>query len=107
MKKTTGFLGTYFDKDDVLRLELWARIIGWATLAAYIFDAGYITVQNIYNAISGGFPPDWYFIITTLTKVLQGGVLFIILFVAAKMLLILMDIEDNTRRAARVNSKES
>ena len=106
MKKSAGFLGTYFDHDAVLRLERWVRIIAWATLLGYAFEAGYNAFQSVYGAIIGGYPLDWYFVVTTLLRVLQGGVLFILLQVGAKMLLILMDIEDNTRRAARMNSKE-
>ena len=107
MKKTDGFLGTYFDHDAVLRLERWARITAWCLLAGYVFEAGYNAFQSVYNAIIGGYALDWYFVVTTLLRVLQGAVLFILLQVSAKVLLILMDIEDNTRRAARMNSKES
>lgn len=107
MKTPTGFLGTYFERDAVLRLERWVRIVAWGTLVVYVFEAGYNAIQSVYNAIAGGYPFDWYFVITTLSRVLQGGVLFMLLQVAAKVLLILLDIEDNTRRAARANSKES
>jgi hypothetical protein len=104
MKQATGFLGTYFERDAVLRLERWARIIAWGALAAYCLDAGYNTFQTVYGAIVGGYPLDPYFLIVTLSRILQGGVLFIILRVAAQILLILLDIEDNTRRAARAKS---
>jgi hypothetical protein len=107
MKRSAGFLGTYFDCDSVLRLELWARIIAWGVLAAYVFEAGYNAFQNVYGAIIGGYPLDWYSVFMTLSHVLQGAVLFFLLHIAAKALLILLDIEDNTRRAARINSKES
>ena len=107
MKRSTNFLGTYFDHDSVLRLDLWARIIAWGVLAAYVFEAGYSAFQNVYGAIIGGYPLDWYSVFMTLSHVLQGAVLFFLLHIAAKALLILLDIEDNTRRAARANSKES
>ena len=95
------FSGTYFDKDAVLRIERWVRITGWAILAAYIIEAAYNTYQNIYNAIVGNYPPDFYFVFNTFTRILQGAMLFIVLQAVAKMMLILLDIEDNTRRAAR------
>jgi hypothetical protein len=107
MKRSTGFLGTYFDRDSVLRLELWTRIIAWGVLAAYAFEAGYSVFQSVYGALAGGYPLDWYPVFMTLSRVLQGAVLFFLLHVAAKALLILLDIEDNTRRATRTYSKES
>ena len=58
MKQPTGFLGTYFDRDAVLRVERWARLIAWSTLAAYAFESGYNAFQNIYGAITGGYPLD-------------------------------------------------
>ena len=107
MKKPTGFLGTYYDRDAVLRLERWVRIIAWITLVVYVIEAGSNAFQIIYNAVIGGFPLDWFFVFTTVSRVFVGGVLFMLLYVAAKVMLILLDIEDNTRRAARVNTKEN
>ena len=107
MKQSTGFLGTYFDRNSVLRLDFWARVIAWGVLAAYVFEAGYSTFQNVQGAIIGGYLLDWYSVFMTFSHILQGAVLFFLLHIAAKAMLILLDIEDNTRRAARVNSKES
>lgn len=104
MKQATGFLGTYFERDAVLRLERWARIIAWSLLAAYTIEAGYNIFQSFYNAMVGGYPQDWFYMFLTISRILQGGVLFIILQAAAQFLLIMLDIEDNTRRFARTNS---
>ena len=106
MKQATGFLGTYFERDGVLRLERWARMIAWGVLAAYTLEAGYNVFQSVYGALIGGYAQDWFSILMTLSHVLQGAMLFIVLQVAAKILLILLDIEDNTRRAARANSSK-
>jgi Ni,Fe-hydrogenase I cytochrome b subunit len=106
MKQPTNFLGTYFDPGGVLRLERWVRVIAWLSLIAYCFDAGYNAFQTVSGAISGGYPLDWYFIYQTFARVIQGGVLFMLLQVAARILLILLDIEDNTRRASRVGGKD-
>jgi hypothetical protein len=100
-KDHTQFRGTYFEKNTVLRLEFWLRIIAWGVLAAYIFEAGYNMFQSIYNALSSAYPLDFFFLFITFSKVFQGAVLFALLYAAAKGLLILLDIEDNTRRAAR------
>lgn len=104
MKQSTGFLGTYFELDAVLRLERWARVIAWCILAGYTLEAGYNAFQAAYNAIIGGYPMDWFYFFTTLLHILQGAMLFIVIQVAARILLILLDIEDNTRRAARANN---
>ena len=105
MEKPTGFLGTYFDRDEVLKLEFWARIISWGVLLAYTYDVGYNAFQIVYSALINSIPLDWWFLGSTVSKIGPGAVLFIILQVAAKSLLILMDIEDNTRRSARSNAK--
>jgi hypothetical protein len=107
MKQSTGFLGTYFERDVVLRLERWARIIAWCILVGYTLESGYNVFQSVYNANIGGYPMDWFYVFVTLLHILQGAMLFIIIQVAAKILLIMLDIEDNTRRVARANrSKE-
>ena len=105
MEKSSKFLGTYFERDAVLRLERWVRWTAWAALVLYVLDTGYSVFQQVYNSIIGGFPLDLYFFINSASRVVQGVVLFMLLHVAAKALLILMDIEDNTRRAARINTK--
>lgn len=96
-----GFFGTYFDRDSILRTELWTRILAWAILVIYIIQAGYDSFMNVYNSLVGGYPLDWFFFFMTLSRPLQGAALFAVLILAGKVLLILMDIEDNTRRAAR------
>ena len=100
-KESTPFFGTYFNRDSVLRLELWTRILGWIIFAVYVLQAGYDAGMNIYNSRIGGYPLDWYFFLMTLTRPLQGALLAALLFLAGKAVLILMDIEENTRRAAR------
>jgi hypothetical protein len=103
MKQQTGFLGTYFERDSVLRLELFVRFAAWGALAFSILEAGYSLFQNISGAVSGGYPLDWYSVLMTVSQTWQGFVIFILMQVAAKALLILLDIEDNTRRATRAN----
>ena len=97
----SNFAGTYFNKDSVLRLARWAEIIGWLLLAAYLIQWVYSQWQSVYNSMIGGYPFDYNFILFSLPQVLQGLMLLIILQAVSKTLLILLDIEDNTRRAAR------
>lgn len=96
-----NFAGTYFNKDSVLRISRWAEIIGWLLLAAYILQWAYSQWQSIYNSMNGGYPLDYNYMLFTLPQVLQGFMLLIILQAVSKTLLILLDIEDNTRRSAR------
>ena len=100
-KSHTDFLGTYFDKDAVLRAERWVRVIAWAVLAAYIFESGFSLYQAVTNAITNNYPVDPMFLFGIFTRILQGGVLTALLYIAGKLMLILLDIEDNTRRTGR------
>ncbi len=100
-KSHIHFSGTYFDKDSVLRFERWVRVIAWAVLAAYVVDSGYSAYQTVTNALINNFPLDFFFVFGTLVRILQGSVLFALLYIAGKVMLILLDIEDNTRRISR------
>jgi len=107
-EKQAGFLGTYFDRDAVMRLSRWADIVAWVVLTVYLlswlvsmllffsqyfsglyFDKG-MTFLNVFNL----FAPY-------LLQPLPGIFYFMGLQAISKVLLILMDMEDNTRRAAR------
>jgi hypothetical protein len=107
-EKQAGFLGTYFDRDGILRLSRWADVIAWITLTVYIlswlssvllffaqyfsglyFDKG-ATILNVLNM----FAPY-------LQQPLPGIFYFFGLQGISKGLLIFLDMEDNTRRAAR------
>jgi hypothetical protein len=37
-EKQAGFLGTYFDRDGVLRLSRWADVIAWIVLTVYLLS---------------------------------------------------------------------
>jgi hypothetical protein len=104
----TGFFGTYFDRDAVLRIARTANVIAWILLAFY----GYITLVSVGQYISlmaSGMITfenmtlfDRLSIPTLqLTQLAPGLVYFVLLKVAQQALLILLDMEDNSRRAAR------
>lgn len=104
MSKTTqkpAFLGTYFDRDTVLRWAGWTRILGWVIFIIYILQYAYDTGMNLVNALRGGYPIDWFYLVFTIGKPFQGAMILVLLHLLAFALLILLDIEDNTRRAAR------
>jgi len=97
----TPFLGTYFDLDKVLRLERWTRILAWAIFAIYLLQYLYDTGTLLYSNLTNGFPMDWYYMLFNLARPFQGLMLLAVLHILASALLILLDIEQNTRRAAR------
>jgi hypothetical protein len=108
--RQAAFFGTYFDRDGVLRLSRWADIIAWVVLTVYLlswilsillFFAQYynglymdkgMTLLNVFNM----FAPY-------LQQPLPGLFYFFGLQAVSKGLLIFLDMEDNTRRAARNN----
>jgi hypothetical protein len=107
-EKQAGFLGTYFDRDGVLRLSRWADIVAWIVLTVYLlswlfnillffsqyFSGLYMdkgaTFLNVFNMFS-----------PYLQQPLPGIFYFFGLQAVSKGLLIFLDMEDNTRRAAR------
>ena len=102
----TNFAGVYFDRDSVLRLARLADIFAWIAL---IYYAGHATVAlTVFvlqvvrglNVLPG--PTDFFQqMLWTLQPVIPGLWNFVGLQAVGKVLLIFMDMEDNTRRAAR------
>jgi len=107
-EKQEKFFGTYFERDGVLRLSRWADIAAWVVLTVYLlswllsvllfiaqysnglfFDKG-MTFLSIFSIIKP-------FIIEPLPGILY----FFALQGISKILLIMLDMEDNSRRAAR------
>lgn len=97
------FLGAYFDKDRVLRIATWANWIAWVILVGYVVEALYNTIFPIYqNYLSGyQYGLDVIFILFQLLRIFQGAMLFIILQGFGQLLLMVMEIEENTRAASR------
>ena len=102
----TNFAGTYFDRDSVLRLARLASIFAWASLIYYAAQAVIsLTVFTLQLArgfiVLPGFTDFAQQILWMLQPALPGLWNFIGLQAVGKILLIFMDMEDNTRRAAR------
>jgi hypothetical protein len=104
----TGFFGTYFDRDAVLRVARTANVLAWILLGFY----SYLTLVSIGQYLSlvasgvvtfeGMTLFDRLSIPTLqLTQLAPGLVYFVMLKIAQQALLILLDMEDNSRRAAR------
>jgi hypothetical protein len=102
----TSFMGTYFDRSIVLRIVRVAEIASWVVLVVYalqlMISALSLALQYIRGLMPGmGFTDivqQWLFV---LEQPFRGIVYFIGLQAIAKILLMFMDIEDNTRRASR------
>jgi hypothetical protein len=100
------FLGTYFSKDTVLRLASVAKILSWAVVIIYalelVVQAGVMILQVLRGFWMGmGFTDVAQSIVYLFEQPLRGVVYFVVLQGMAQALLMFMDMEDNTRRAAR------
>ena len=102
----TNFAGTYFDRDSVLRIARLANIFAWISLIYYAVQVALaLTVFTLQIARGLITLPGFTDIIQQLMWILQPALPalwnFIGLQAVGKVLLIFMDMEDNTRRAAR------
>ena len=103
------FLGTYFDRDGVLRLSRILRMLAWVVAGIYALDllvgVGTFGLQYLRGFIVGlgitGLAQNLLFI---LERPVHGVVYFAVLQTLAEGILILMDVEDNTRQAGRGRS---
>jgi len=100
------FLGTFFDKDAVLRLAALTRIFAWVVLAFYALDWLVAAVTIALQILRGfwvgmGATDVAQSLVFLFERPLRGVVYFIVLQGVHHVLLMFMDIEDNTRRAAR------
>jgi hypothetical protein len=105
---TQKFFGTYFDRDVVMRLSRWARIFSWVVLALYLVAWLIPFAQFLVQFSSGMFFnkgmtifDSLNFFTPYLTQPIPGVIYFFSLQAIAHLLVIFLDIEENTRRAAR------
>jgi len=104
----TGFLGTYFDRDAALRVARLAGVLAWVLLAVYAYTT-FVSIGQFWFLVASGAASyeganifDRMSIPTLqVSQLMPGVVYFIMLKVAQQALLILLDVEDNSRRAAR------
>ncbi len=108
--KTQGidrdFLGTFFNKDTVLRLASVAKLFSWIVAGFYAFQwaiqSGTFFLQYVRGFWAGmGFTDIAQNLLWLFEQPLRGLVYFVVLQGVAQALLMFMDMEDNTRRAAR------
>jgi hypothetical protein len=104
--KPVRFLGTYFDPENVLRAARWAEILSWVVVVVYVVDMLMALVVFVLQYARGfmqglGFTDVAQQVLYLLERPFRGIVYFVVLQAIAKGLLILMDMEENTRRASR------
>jgi hypothetical protein len=107
-EKQASFLGTYFDRDAILRLSRWTDILAWVILTIYILTGLLAFLQFLAQYLSGLYFDKGATFLMVLnifspyfTQPLPGVFYFFSLQAISKGMLILLDMEDNTRRAAR------
>ena len=104
-EKTSTFLGTYFDRSVVIRIVRVAEIASWVVLVVYslqlLTSAGAFVLSYVRGFSPPGITDKFQQILFVLEQPFRGIVYFIGLQAIAKILLMFLDIENNTRRAAR------
>jgi hypothetical protein len=107
-EKQAGYLGTYFDRDGVLRLSRWADVAAWVILTVYLLSwllSILLFFGQYYNGMFMDKGATFLNVFNMFTPYLQqplpGLFYFFGLQAVSKGLLIFLDMEDNTRRAAR------
>jgi len=102
----TRFFGTYFERDSVLQLARIADWFSWGVLAIYaaqtLLSLTVFVLQISRKLIFPAGPTDFVQQLLWIFQPITPGLLyFVSLRAVGRFLLIFMDIEDNTRRAAR------
>ncbi len=100
------FLGTYFDRDAVIKMSRIIGILSWVTAGIYAFDLvlslGILVLQYARHLIMfQGFTDVAQNLLFIFERPLHGVLYFAAMQAVSKGLLILLDMEDNTRRGAR------
>ncbi len=100
------FMGTYFDRDGVIRMARVIAWLSWVVAAIYLFDVvlslGVFALQYIRHLIMiQGFTDFATQILYIIERPLHGMLYFAAMQAVSKGLLMMLDIEDNTRRAAK------
>ncbi len=104
--KSINFLGIYVNIDTIFRLTSVAKILSWVVVTVYsaqwVVQALAMVLQISRGFWTGmGYTDIVQNILYLFEQPLRGVVYFVVLQGVAHVLLIFLDIEENTRRAAR------
>jgi hypothetical protein len=110
MEKHANFLGTYFNKDAVLRMARGLKILAWMILIVYlgqlVLSIGVDILQILRGFWAGmSFTDAAQNFLIAFEQPLHGVVYAFALWGISQLLLIFLDIEDNTRRSARATKE--
>ena len=102
----TRFLGTYYDRDVVLKVSRWAEILSWVVVVVYAVDLllalTVFGLQVVRGFMQGmGFTDFFTNVLYIIERPFRGVVYFIALQGIGKVLLMLMDMEESLRQSAR------
>lgn len=105
-EREKGFLGTFFDRDGVLKMARVLLILSWVIVAIYAADllVGLIAfgLQFARGYLGGlGFTDIFQQLLYMMERPVHGILYFALLQTLGRGLLIGLDVEANTRRAAR------
>jgi hypothetical protein len=105
-EERTGFLGTYFDRDLVMRLSKALRVLAWVIAGIYAFDLLVSLTQMGLQYVRGfmvglGVTDVLMNLLYVIERPIHGVLYFGLLQSLSHGLLIALDVEDNTRREAR------
>jgi hypothetical protein len=105
-EKHSYFPGTYFNKDAVLRMAQTLKILAVIILIIYagqlVLSISVYTLQILRGFWAGmGFTDMLQNFLVAFEQPLHGVIYSFALWGISHLLLIFLDIEDNTRRAAR------
>jgi hypothetical protein len=101
--KNDAFLGTYFDREGVLKLAAALNIFSWVLLGLYglqlLVSIGGFIMQGVNGYLAGMAFTDYVqSLILLIEQPIPGFIYFIGLQAAGKAFLIFLEIEHNTRR---------
>ena len=105
----THFLGTYFERDTILRWSRIIAILSWVVVGIYAVDllvgSTVMLLQYLRGLIGNlGFTDVMQQALWIVERPVHGILYFALLQALSKGLLIALDMEENTRRAARKQS---
>jgi len=104
------FLGTFFQAETIFKLAGFSKVMAWIVLAVYSLEFGLSVVVMALQIMRGfwvnmGLTDYASNIMLTLERPFRGIVYFVVLLGISETLKIFVEIEANTRRAARNISK--
>ncbi len=104
----TSFPATYFDRDSIIRMARVIAVLSWIVAGMYALDLVLSLAVFILQILRGfmvgiGLTDYMQNILFILERPLHGILYFAVMQAVSKGLLIFLDVEDNTRRAARKN----